>query len=250
MPDIVVKRFETADETREFANGRFEIIRFGNATIGRATYQPGWRWSEHVGPQLNATRCSSPHLGLVVRGAATAAFDDGRITILRAGDVFHIPPVPHDSWVVGDEPYVSLHLLEADRYATAQHDSHCFVCGFANPTALGVTYRPDSAGGSAATYVAKPEHEGWPGILHGGVLFSLLDNAAGWAARYGGRPCLTGRAEIRYRHPVSTGTTLDIAGRLRRHGRVLTASAEACRVDNRESVADFEATLFALPRPR
>jgi len=54
----------------------------------------------------------------VLSGAATAAFDDGRVVELRAGQAFHIPAVPHDSWVIGDEPYVSLHFLGAERYAT------------------------------------------------------------------------------------------------------------------------------------
>jgi quercetin dioxygenase-like cupin family protein len=97
--------------------GKFEVVRLGGMTIGRATYQPGWKWSVHVGPSVGASHCFVEHVGLVVSGTATAAFDDGRAIELRAGDLFHIPPVPHDSWVVGDEPYVSLHFLGADRYA-------------------------------------------------------------------------------------------------------------------------------------
>lgn len=115
--DVILKRFETPDEVREMERGRFEIVRLGGLTIGRATYQPGWRWSEHVGPGVGATRCSVEHVGLVVSGTATAAFDDGRVIEMRAGDLFYIPPVPHDSWVVGNNPYVSLHFLGADHYA-------------------------------------------------------------------------------------------------------------------------------------
>jgi quercetin dioxygenase-like cupin family protein len=87
-------------------------------TLGRATYQPGWKWSRHVGPVVEARWCSVEHLGVVLAGHATAAFEDGRVYDLTAGTVFYIPPQPHDSWVVGDEPYVSLHLLGGDRYAT------------------------------------------------------------------------------------------------------------------------------------
>jgi quercetin dioxygenase-like cupin family protein len=101
-----------------FVKGRFELIHVGGMTIGRATYEPGWKWSEHVGPSVSATRCTVEHVGLVLSGAATAAFDDGRVVELRAGQAFHIPAVPHDSWVIGDEPYVSLHFLGAERYAT------------------------------------------------------------------------------------------------------------------------------------
>jgi mannose-6-phosphate isomerase-like protein (cupin superfamily) len=45
--------------------------------------------------------------------------DDGRIIEMKAGDIFYVPP-GHDSWVVGDEPYVSLHFLGADDYAAAK----------------------------------------------------------------------------------------------------------------------------------
>jgi quercetin dioxygenase-like cupin family protein len=114
---VILKRFEAPDEVREMPLGRFEVVRIGGLTVGRATYQPGWRWSQHVGPGVGAGRCSVEHVGLVVSGVATAAFADGRVVELRPGDLFHIPPEPHDSWVVGDEPYVSLHFLGADRYA-------------------------------------------------------------------------------------------------------------------------------------
>lgn len=114
---VVLRRFESPDEVRTMAKGRFELVRIGGITIGRASYEPGWRWSEHVGPGVGATRCTVPHVGLVVSGVATAAFDDGRVYELNPGDLFHIPPDPHDSWVVGDAPYVSLHFLGADHYA-------------------------------------------------------------------------------------------------------------------------------------
>jgi quercetin dioxygenase-like cupin family protein len=117
LPDVVLRRFEHPDEVRDMTNGRFEIVRVGGVTIGRATYQPGWRWSQHVGPSLGATHCTVEHVGLVLAGVATVAFDDGRVIELRAGELFYVPPVPHDSWVVGDQPYVSLHFLGAERYA-------------------------------------------------------------------------------------------------------------------------------------
>jgi mannose-6-phosphate isomerase-like protein (cupin superfamily) len=114
---VILKRFESPDEVREMPLGRFEVVRLGGQTVGRATYQPGWKWSTHVGPEVGASRCTVEHVGLVVSGVATAAFDDGRVFELRPGDVFYIPPEAHDSWVVGAEPYVSLHFLGADHYA-------------------------------------------------------------------------------------------------------------------------------------
>ena len=116
--DVLLKRFEQPDEVRTFPKGRFEIVTIGCVTIGRATYQPGWRWSEDVGRAMGEPFCTVEHVGLVVSGCATAAMDGGEVVELRAGDIFYVPPHPHDSWVVGDEPYVSLHFLGADHYAT------------------------------------------------------------------------------------------------------------------------------------
>jgi hypothetical protein len=83
--------------------------------IGRATYQPGWKWSEHVGTGPD-DRCQVEHLGLVVSGRAAVVGPDYD-RVMEPGDIFAVPP-DHDSWVVGDEPYVSLHFLGADEYAT------------------------------------------------------------------------------------------------------------------------------------
>lgn len=111
------KRFERDGDVRVFAKGRFDVVQIGGLTIGRATYEPGWRWSQDVGPTVGAARCSVEHVGLVVSGSAAVAFDDDRVLTLNAGELFHIPAIPHDSWVVGDQPYVSLHFLGADQYA-------------------------------------------------------------------------------------------------------------------------------------
>ena len=120
--DAILHRFETPDEVRTFPKGRFELVRIGGMTIGRATYQPGWKWKEDVGAAMGLQRCDVEHVGLVLSGCATAAMEDGTVHEMRAGDLFYIPPGPpgHDSWVVGDEPYVSLHFMGAEDYAA--HD--------------------------------------------------------------------------------------------------------------------------------
>ena len=97
MIDIILKRFESPDEAREMVLGKFEIVRLGSMTIGRATYQPGWKWSEHVGPSVGATHCTVEHVGMLLSGTATAAFENGEVHELRAGELFYIPPTPHDS---------------------------------------------------------------------------------------------------------------------------------------------------------
>jgi hypothetical protein len=113
----LIKYFETPDEVREFPKGRFELVTIRGLTIGRATYQPGWKWSEDVAPIAKTPLCEVEHLGVVISGHAVAAYADGTLIELDAGSAFYIPAVPHDSWVVGNEPYVSLHLQGAEHYS-------------------------------------------------------------------------------------------------------------------------------------
>ena len=84
MYEVILKRFETPDEVREFEKGRFELIHIGGMTIGRATYEPGWKWSTHIGPLTGAQTCEVEHVGLVLAGRATAAMNDGRIIEMKS----------------------------------------------------------------------------------------------------------------------------------------------------------------------
>jgi quercetin dioxygenase-like cupin family protein len=115
--DLLIKRFEKPDEIRTFTKGKFEIVKIGSMTIGRASYEPGWKWSEHVGPTTGTASCEVEHVGLVISGCAACRMNDGRYYEMKSGDLFCIGP-GHDSWVVGDEPYVSLHFLGAEQYAS------------------------------------------------------------------------------------------------------------------------------------
>ena len=116
MTGIEIRRFEQADETRTFERGSFELVTIGGVTSGRASYEPGWIWSEHVGKAVGEALCQVEHVGLVVSGRAAVKMVDGTEGMLTPGDLFSIGP-GHDSWVVGDEPYVSLHLIGASGYA-------------------------------------------------------------------------------------------------------------------------------------
>lgn len=113
---LEIKRFDSADERRTFEKGKFEVVTAGGLAVGRASYEPGWKWSEHVGPSLGAKSCPVEHVVLVVSGRAVVAMDDGRKVEVGPGDLVSVPP-GHDSWVVGEEPYVSLHFLGAGQYA-------------------------------------------------------------------------------------------------------------------------------------
>ncbi|MGH2463021.1 MAG: cupin domain-containing protein [Candidatus Limnocylindria bacterium] len=117
MDGIKVYRFEDPHEARTFDLGKFELINAAGMTIGRAEYEPGWRWSEHVGKAIDQALCPTPHLGMVLSGRNRVEMADGMVVDLRPGDVFAIGP-GHDSWVLGEERYVSLHFLGAEAYAT------------------------------------------------------------------------------------------------------------------------------------
>ncbi len=116
LTEVVLKRFENPDEVRVFEKGKFEIVRVGGMTIGRAVYEPGWKWSVHNSALAGTDFCEVEHIGLVLSGHAVAAMKDGTIHDLVQGVLFYIPPEPHDSWVVGDEQYVSLHFSGSDKY--------------------------------------------------------------------------------------------------------------------------------------
>lgn len=117
--ELAIKRFDRPDELREFPLGSFELVALGGATLGRASYEPGWRWSEHVGAATGATLCDVAHVGMVVSGRAAVRMADGEEFVMEPGDLFAIPG-GHDSWVVGDEPYVSVHLQGAATYAATE----------------------------------------------------------------------------------------------------------------------------------
>ncbi len=118
MREVILKSFDTPDETRVFEKGKLDIVRIGGMVLGRASYEPGWRWSKHVGPIAGTPLCEVEHVGMVLSGRAMAAMNDGTEVELTAGSLFYVPPIAHDSWVIGDEPYISLHFLGAEQYAT------------------------------------------------------------------------------------------------------------------------------------
>ena len=82
--DLILKRFEEPDEVRVFEKGKFELVHLGGMSIGRASYQPGWKWSVHVGAATGAKSCQVEHVRMVLSGKATAAMDDGRVFEMKA----------------------------------------------------------------------------------------------------------------------------------------------------------------------
>jgi acyl-coenzyme A thioesterase PaaI-like protein len=105
----------------------------------------------------------------------------------------------------------------------------CYVCGVANERGLHVTFSEHPGGGARAEYAARPEHVGWPEVIHGGLLFTLMDEAVAWAVIVAGLHGVTAEAEVRFREPVRVGMKLAIHGWLLDPGRRLVRARAEVR---------------------
>lgn len=101
------KRFDRPDEVRIVEKARVELIELGELAVGRAIFEPGWRWSDHVKPIVGTESCQVHHLGYVLSGHLHVEMTDGASLEVVGGDAFEIPP-SHDAWVIGDEPWISV----------------------------------------------------------------------------------------------------------------------------------------------
>ena len=122
MAKMGSKSFNTPDEVRVFAKGKVEVVNLGEATIGRATFEPGWRWSTCVKPLAKTNSCETAHFHYQVSGTMRIRMDDGTEMECKAGDVAIVPP-GHDAWVVGNEPVIAVDfhgMREYAKPATAQ----------------------------------------------------------------------------------------------------------------------------------
>ena len=113
-----LKRFDKPDEVREFPKGRLELVKIGGATIGRATFEPGWRWSTSLQPIVKTKSCEAPHFQYHIAGTLMIQMDDGKTFEAKAGDV-SLLPIGHDAWVVGDEHAVVVDFQGMLDYAKA-----------------------------------------------------------------------------------------------------------------------------------
>lgn len=118
MAEGELKSLHSPDETRRFERGQMEVVNIGGGTVGRATFQPGWRWSEHVKPIAGTDLCQAPHFLYQVSGHMHVVMADGAEMESGPGDVAIIPP-GHDAWTVGDEPVVVIDWAGAANYAKA-----------------------------------------------------------------------------------------------------------------------------------
>jgi quercetin dioxygenase-like cupin family protein len=109
--EIYRKSLSQPDERRDFkAHGHLDLINLSeDLSIGRAEFEPGWKWSEDVKPIAGTSSCEAPHVGYCISGSMTIRMDNGDQFTIKAGDGFRIPP-GHDAWVEGSDPCVLIDM--------------------------------------------------------------------------------------------------------------------------------------------
>jgi hypothetical protein len=107
MSELDARSLDKADQTMEFEHGKTDTVSVEGSTWVRNTFEPGWRWSEAVGPLVGTDTCQTHHVGYSVAGHLRVRTNDGYEQDIRSGDAFNIPP-GHDGWVVGDETFVGV----------------------------------------------------------------------------------------------------------------------------------------------
>jgi class 3 adenylate cyclase len=118
VPRLQYKSFAAPDEVRSFPNGHAQVISLDESVVGRAVYEPGWRWSTAMPPIAGTATCQLHHLGYSVSGAIRVVTDDGQAIEIPPNSIYEIPP-GHDAWVVGQDPWVTVEWTSARIFGLA-----------------------------------------------------------------------------------------------------------------------------------
>ena len=118
MVKMEAKSFNSPDEIRTFDKGELQLLNIGGATIGRAVFEPGWKWSTSLKHIAKTKSCEAPHFQYHVSGTLKVIMDDGTERELKAGDISSLPS-GHDAWVIGNEPVVVVDFQGMIDYAKA-----------------------------------------------------------------------------------------------------------------------------------
>lgn len=127
---------------------------------------------------------------------------------------------------------------------------HCFVCGVENPQGLHLEFYETAPGEVVAEYTIPEHFQGYPGVAHGGIVATMLDEISG-RSHIGAVPprfMFTARLEIRYRKNVPTGEPLKIVGKAgKSKGRMAAATSEIFD-QNGNLLAEADALLMDIPQ--
>ena len=123
--------------------------------------------------------------------------------------------------------------------------SKCFACGEDNP--IGLKLRFDWDGKTArAEFTPGELHQGWLGIVHGGIIACLLDEAMSYATLFAKVNTVTARLQVRIKHPIQIGEPLSITGTISKRTRRLVETEAAVFFKDGTSVAEATGTQFVL----
>lgn len=113
------KNLDSPDEVRTFPKGKVQVVNMNGMVAGRATFEPGWKWSDCIKPIAGTESCQAPHFGYCISGRMHAVMTDGTAIDIGPGDAISIPP-GHDAWIVGDEACVMLDFSGFENYAKSK----------------------------------------------------------------------------------------------------------------------------------
>ncbi len=126
----------------------------------------------------------------------------------------------------------------------------CYGCGKLNTAGLQLDVVV-ADGVARATYRSRPEHQGFPGLVHGGIVATLLDEVMGWVMYTAGVWAVTAKMDLRYRRPVPVGADLMLEARIERQkGRMLKAHAEARSAESGEVLVESDGLFMRVPQDR
>ena len=158
MPGLVRKSFDSPEETRPFegGTGKLELVNIDAGVVGRATFLPGWKWSEHVKPIARTDSCQAAHMGYFVSGRMKVVMDDGEEMEYGPGD-FAIMAPGHDAWIIGDEPCVVIDWQGFADYAKRWPPGGRPAKSGPEPWIAGSpAWKVGSRSGSACLYAGEP----------------------------------------------------------------------------------------------
>jgi hypothetical protein len=116
MAGVEKASLDRPTETRTFPRGKAELVTVAGSTVGRFSFEPGWRWSESVKPIVGTETCQNHHIGYVLSGRMGVHGADGVESEIGSGDAYDIAP-GHDAWIIGNDSFVGLEFKSAAEYA-------------------------------------------------------------------------------------------------------------------------------------
>lgn len=133
-----------------------------------------------------------------------------------------------------------------DPLAAARSDHHCFGCGAQNPIGLRLRFT-SSENGDSASFVPSDEHQGFDGIVHGGIISTVLDEAMAWATASAGIWAVTGEIRVRFRRPLRVGEQTIVTGAVTSdRGRLVQTNGAITSESDGQQIATATATFMRV----